>query len=160
MRVGELRATGDHAVRAVDGQRLGGTHHREPQEREARSARLSLIELLTVIAIIGILASMLIPAVGAVRQQAAQAKSASNLRQIALAYNNYATAGGRTRVIGQGTYSSSTPTVAADMKEWALVLAQGAGLVDAAIYTIDGDPQLATVPELPLLIGARQPSRL
>lgn len=117
----------------------------------------SLIELLTVIAIIGILASILIPAVGAVRQQAAQAKSASNLRQIALAYNNYATAGGRTRVIGQGTYSSSTPTVAADMKEWALVLAQGAGLVDAAIYTIDGDPQLATVAELPLLIGARQP---
>ena len=116
----------------------------------------TLIELLTVIAIIGILAAILIPAVGAVRQKASQAKSSSNMRQIALAYNNYSTSGGRTRVIGEGAYSTSTPTVAADMNEWALVLAQGAGLIDAAIYLIDGDPAHASVPELPKLIGSRQ----
>ncbi|PDH30444.1 MAG: hypothetical protein CNC89_00640 [Puniceicoccaceae bacterium MED-G31] len=119
------------------------------------NSAFTLIELLTVIAIIGILAAILIPAVGAVRQKASQAKSSSNMRQIALAYNNYSTSGGRTRVIGEGTYSTSTPTVAADMNEWALVLAQGAGLVDAAIYLIDGDPAHAAVPELPKLVGSR-----
>ena len=116
----------------------------------------TLIELLTVIAIIGILAGILIPAVGAVRQKASQAKSSSNMRQIALAYNNFSTSGGRTRIIGNGTYSTSTPTVAADMNDWALVLAQGAGLVDATIYLIDGDPAHASVPELPKLVGSRQ----
>ena len=119
------------------------------------NSAFTLIELLTVIAIIGILAGILIPAVGTVRQKASQTKSSSNMRQIALAYNNYSTSGGRTRVIGEGTYSTSTPTVAADMNEWALVLAQGAGLVDAAIYLIDGDPAHSAVPELPKLVGSR-----
>ena len=123
--------------------------------KKSKNSAFTLIELLTVIAIIGILAAILIPAVGAVRQKASQAKSSSNMRQIALAYNNYSTSGGRTRVIGEGTYSTSTPTVAADMNEWALVLAQGAGLVDAAIYLIDGDPAHAAVPELPKLVGSR-----
>ena len=126
------------------------------KKKKFQISAFTLIELLTVIAIIGILAGILIPAVGAVRQKASQAKSSSNMRQIALAYNNFSTSGGRTRVIGDGTYSTSTPTVAADMNDWALVLAQGAGLVDAAIYLIDGDPAHASVPELPKLVGSRQ----
>ena len=124
--------------------------------KKSKNYAFTLIELLTVIAIIGILAAILIPAVGSVRQKASQAKSSSNMRQIALAYNNFSTSGGRTRVIGVGTYSTTSPTVAANMTEWALVLAQGAGLVDAAIYLIDGDPAHATVPELPKLVGSRQ----
>ena len=123
--------------------------------KKSKNYAFTLIELLTVIAIIGILAAILIPAVGSVRQKASQAKSSSNMRQIALAYNNFSTSGGRTRVIGVGTYSTTSPTVAANMTEWALVLAQGAGLVDAAIYLIDGDPAHATVPELPKLVGSR-----
>ena len=126
------------------------------KKKKFQISAFTLIELLTVIAIIGILAGILIPAVGAVRQKASQAKSSSNMRQIALAYNNFSTSGGRTRVIGDGTYSTNTPTVAADMNDWALVLAQGAGLVDAAIYLIDGDPAHASVPELPKLVGSRQ----
>jgi prepilin-type N-terminal cleavage/methylation domain-containing protein/prepilin-type processing-associated H-X9-DG protein len=119
----------------------------------------TLIELLTVIAIIGILAAILIPAVGAVRKKASQATSSSNLRQIALAYNNFSTSGGRTRTIKEGGYDpSSAPTSANDMQEWALVLAQGAELIDASIYIIDSDPFLSSgaAPDtLPQIVGTR-----
>lgn len=119
----------------------------------------TLIELLTVIAIIGILAAILIPAVGAVRKKASQATSSSNLRQIALAYNNFSTSGGRTRTIKEGGYDpSSAPTSASDMQEWALVLAQGAELIDASIYIIDSDPFLSSggAPDtLPQIVGTR-----
>lgn len=120
----------------------------------------TLIELLTVIAIIGILAAILIPAVGAVRKTASQAASSSNMRQIALAYNNFSTSGGRTRTIKDGAYNSSTATnSASNMQQWALVLAQGAELVDASIYIIDSDPFLssADAPDtLPKIVGSRQ----
>lgn len=51
----------------------------------------TLIELLVVISIIAILASMLIPVISLVRDAAIATKCVSNLRQIALAYNAYAT---------------------------------------------------------------------
>jgi prepilin-type N-terminal cleavage/methylation domain-containing protein/prepilin-type processing-associated H-X9-DG protein len=120
----------------------------------------TLIELLTVIAIIGILAAILIPAVGAVRKKASQATSSSNMRQIALAYNNFSTSGGRTQTIRSGeAYSATATTSAADMLDWALVLAQGAELIDASIYIIDNDPFLSggSAPAvLPQIVGTRQ----
>ena len=51
----------------------------------------TLIELLTVIAILGILSGLLIPVLNGVRQRAAQAECASNLRQLGLAVLNYET---------------------------------------------------------------------
>lgn len=53
-------------------------------------AAFTLIELLTVIAIIGILAAIIVPVVGKVRESAAKASCASNLRQIALGTVAYA----------------------------------------------------------------------
>jgi prepilin-type N-terminal cleavage/methylation domain-containing protein/prepilin-type processing-associated H-X9-DG protein len=55
-----------------------------------RRRAFTLIELLTVIAIIGILAAIIIPTVGKVRATAQNAKCASNLRQLAMGANLYA----------------------------------------------------------------------
>ena len=55
-----------------------------------RRAAFTLIELLTVIAIIGILAAIIIPTVGKVRQSAKSAQCLSNLRQMGMGFNLFA----------------------------------------------------------------------
>jgi prepilin-type N-terminal cleavage/methylation domain-containing protein len=109
----------------------------------------TLIELLTVIAIIGILAGILIPTIGLVRKNASKSKAASDLRQIATAYNAFSTSGPRTRSMDStggwapGTFQTT------NIGGWASILAQFGGFNEAAGYFIDSAADVATLTTIP-----------
>lgn len=111
----------------------------------------TLIELLAVIAIIGILSAILIPTIGVVRKSASKTTSASNLRQIALGYSAFSTAGSRIRSIKSGDWVAGS-ALAANSSEWAQVLADLGELNDAALYFIESAKDVALLDSIPQTI--------
>lgn len=104
----------------------------------------TLVELLVAIAVIGILISLLIPAVGKVMDSARRAKGSNNVKQIALAYNQYAYDDVNGRTILPGSLSDNTDTVN-NAVEWSIVLARKGYLNDPNVYCFSGDSAAASV---------------
>ena len=98
----------------------------------------TLIELLTVIAIIGILAAVLFPGVQGVMKKAKQSAASTKLRNIA---QSYITFNSGSKFIKDATWNTtSAPTSATTLGQFAAVLALNAGLNSGEIWFVDADP--------------------
>ena len=111
------------------------------------------MELLVAIAVIGILISLLIPAVGKVMESARRAKGANNVKQIALAYNQYAFDDVNGRTIPYGDYGltgneeEGIAPGAYYNNDWAIMLARHGYLNDPSVYCFPGDSLASNVVE-------------
>ena len=92
----------------------------------------TLVELLVVIAVIAILAGLLLPVVGRARAQGERIKCVGNLRQLALAWTQYA-GDYNDAVLGSGGWS--LPGSAAELSTWATPVYGDAEWLDITMPT-------------------------
>jgi prepilin-type N-terminal cleavage/methylation domain-containing protein/prepilin-type processing-associated H-X9-DG protein len=91
--------------------------------RRARQHGFTLVELLVVIAIIGILVALLLPAVQQAREASRRIQCASNIKQLALALQNYETT--RKALPAAGTYASPEDAIYFAAGYWRIDLKSG-----------------------------------
>lgn len=126
-------------------------------QRLRQKKGFTLIEILTAVAIIATLSVLLFPAVTKVREMANRAKSASNMRQIALAYALYTSSSSRTRHLSPSKLQRDTK-LGTTPQGFAEFLAKTTGLTEASLWIIESDPALSAFEAqgvLPATIGYR-----
>ncbi len=107
--------------------------------RRLRSRRgFTLIELLVVISIIGVLVGLLLPAINSAREAGRRTQCQNNIRQLALALNNFA---GRKNVFpAAGVFFEDTVTPATSAANSVLATALGSGATGISTSTAPPSP--------------------
>ncbi len=112
-----------------------------PSSRSAVSARatdrtcFTLVELLVVIAIIGVLIGLLLPAVQAARESARRSSCSNNLKQMGLAFHNYANSKNEALPMGNESFNPGWPNNGTNWRTRLLAYMEESAVYDQLSFT-------------------------